>query len=100
MVLTAFISPFRDERDRARSLFAGCGFFEVYVDAPLALAERRDPKGLYRKARSGELSHFTGIDSPYEAPEHPELRLDTSATTADACADAVVALLRERGYLL
>lgn len=99
IVLTAFISPFRSERDRARSLLSSTGFLEVHIDAPLALLEQRDPKGLYRKARRGELRNFTGIDSPYEEPEHPELRLDTGATTADACADAVLALLRERGFL-
>ncbi len=99
IVLTAFISPFRSERDAARSLLGGTGFFEVHVDAPLALAEQRDPKGLYRKARRGELRNFTGIDSPYEEPEHPELRLDTAAVPADACADAVLAMLRDRGYL-
>ena len=99
IVLTAFISPFRSERDRARSVLCDTGFLEVHVDAPLALVEQRDPKGLYRKARRGELRNFTGIDSPYEEPEDPELRLDTGATTADACADAVLALLRERGFL-
>lgn len=99
IVLAAFISPFRSERDAARRLLGGEGFIEVHVDAPLALAEQRDPKGLYRKARRGELHNFTGIDSPYEAPEQPELHLDTSALTADACADAVLTQLRERGFL-
>ena len=99
IVLAAFISPFRGERANARSLLSGSGFFEVHVDAPLDVAEQRDPKGLYRKARRGELRNFTGIDSPYEAPEQPELRLQTSTMAADACADAVLALLRLRGYL-
>jgi bifunctional enzyme CysN/CysC len=99
IVLTAFISPFRSERDAARRLLGGAGFLEVHVDAPLALVEQRDPKGLYRKARRGEIRNFTGIDSPYEAPEQPELRLETGALAADACADAVLALLRGRGFL-
>jgi bifunctional enzyme CysN/CysC len=99
IVLTAFISPFRSERDTARRLLGSQGFIEVHVDAPLALAEQRDPKGLYRKARRGELRNFTGIDSPYEAPQQPELHLDTGALSADACADAVLAQLRERGFL-
>ena len=99
IVLTAFISPFRAERDLARHLLAEGEFVEVFVDAPLAVAEQRDVKGLYRKARRGELKGFTGIDAPYEAPEHPELRLDTSRGTADMAADAVVALLLARGML-
>ncbi len=78
IVLVSFISPFRSERQMARALFDDGEFFEVYVDTPLAVAEERDPKGLYKKARRGELQHFTGIDSPYEPPEDPELRLDTT----------------------
>ena len=91
VVLVSFISPFRADRDAARALFAPGDFIEVFVDTPLAEAERRDVKGLYAKARRGELPHFTGIDSPYEAPEAPELRLDTSAETAQALADRVIA---------
>ena len=87
IVITAFISPFRAERRMARSLLQPAEFIEVFVDAPLEVTEARDPKGLYRKARRGELRNFTGIDSPYEAPEQPELRLDTSRTTpAEAAA--------------
>ena len=78
VVLTAFISPFRSERDMARSLFEPGDFAEIYLDVPLAEAERRDPKGLYAKARRGELPNFTGIDSAYEAPETPEVTLPTA----------------------
>jgi bifunctional enzyme CysN/CysC len=99
IVLAAFISPFRSERDAARALLAPTGFVEVHVDAPLAVLEQRDPKGLYARARRGELANFTGIDSPYEVPANPELRLDTSVASAPACADAVLALLRERGFV-
>ena len=93
IVLTAFISPFRAEREMVRALFAPGDFVEVHVDTSLAEAERRDPKGLYRKARAGQLANFTGIDSPYETPEAPELRIDTSSMTADAAAEAIVAYL-------
>ena len=94
IVLTAFISPFRAEREMARSLVGADEFLEIYVDTPLAVAESRDVKGLYRKARRGELSNFTGIDSPYEAPESPDLVVNTVECTADAAADAVIALLQ------
>jgi bifunctional enzyme CysN/CysC len=94
IVLTAFISPFRAEREMARSLVGAGEFLEIYVDTPLAVAESRDVKGLYRKARRGELSNFTGIDSPYEAPESPDLVVNTVECTADAAADAVIALLQ------
>ena len=99
IVLTAFISPFRNERQTARALLEPGEFIEIFVDTPLADAELRDPKGLYRKARRGELANFTGIDSPYEAPEHPELRIDTRVTSAEDAAERIVALLRERGML-
>jgi bifunctional enzyme CysN/CysC len=93
ITLVAFISPFRAERTMARGLFDAGEFLEVFVDAPVAVAEARDPKGLYRKARRGELKNFTGIDSPYEAPESPELRIDTTICTPEEAADRVVALL-------
>jgi bifunctional enzyme CysN/CysC len=99
IVLTAFISPFRSERALARSLVAEGEFIEIHVDTPLDVAEQRDVKGLYKKARRGELANFTGIDSPYEAPETPELRLDTTAASAEQAAERVVALLRERGLI-
>ncbi len=99
IVSTAFISPFRAERSMARSMLADGEFVEIFVDTPLPVAEERDPKGLYKKARRGELKNFTGIDSPYEAPEKPEIRIDTTQMTPEAAADAVVSFLEERGLL-
>ncbi|MCS6946450.1 MAG: sulfate adenylyltransferase subunit CysN [Steroidobacteraceae bacterium] len=99
IVLVSFISPFRSERRMARDLLEPNEFFEIFVDTPLAVAEQRDVKGLYRKARAGELKNFTGIDSPYEPPQNAELRLDTTALSADAAADAVVAMLKTAGVL-
>ncbi|KWI48641.1 adenylyltransferase [Burkholderia pseudomultivorans] len=97
IVLVSFISPFRAERDMARAMVGADEFVEVFVDTPLAVAEERDPKGLYKKARRGELKHFTGIDSPYEPPAQPELRIDTvTDTPEDAAARIVAYLLRER----
>ncbi|MCA8092841.1 sulfate adenylyltransferase subunit CysN [Burkholderia anthina] len=97
VTLVSFISPFRAERDMARAMVGPDEFVEVFVDTPLAIAEERDPKGLYKKARKGELKHFTGIDSPYEPPAQPELRIDTVAESPEAAADRIVAyLLRER----
>ena len=93
IVLTAFISPFRAERDMVRHMMKEGEFIEIFVDTPLAEAEARDVKGLYAKARSGELPNFTGIDSPYEPPEQPELWIDTTALSAEDAADAVVELL-------
>ncbi len=90
IVLVAFISPFRAERQLARSLFAPGEFVEIFVDTPLAEAERRDPKGLYKKARAHKLQNFTGIDSPYEAPESPEIRIDTTAVSAEEAAAQIV----------
>lgn len=93
IVLVSFISPFRSERTLARGLFAKGEFLEIYVDTPLAEAERRDPKGLYKKARANQIKNFTGIDSPYEPPESPELHLDTTKLSAEAAAQRVVELL-------
>jgi bifunctional enzyme CysN/CysC len=90
IVLTAFISPFRAERDMVRSMMPDGEFVEIFVDTPLEEAERRDVKGLYRKARAGELKNFTGIDSPYEPPERPELRVDTIRETPEAAAERIV----------
>ncbi len=81
IVITAFISPFRAERRMVRQMMRPGEFFEIFVDTPLAAAEARDVKGLYKKARAGQLKNFTGIDSPYEAPEAPELRIDTTKMT-------------------
>ena len=99
IVLTVFISPFRSERRAARALMQPGEFIEVFVDTPLSVAEGRDEKGLYRKARAGELENFTGVDSPYETPEQPELRIDTTTTTPEAAAELIVAELRNRGVL-
>jgi bifunctional enzyme CysN/CysC len=99
IVLTAFISPFRAERRLARGLLAEGEFLEIFVDVPLAVAESRDAKGLYAKARRGELANFTGIDSPYEPPEAPELRLDTTALAPEVAAERVIALLRLKGMI-
>jgi len=90
IVLTAFISPFRAEREMVRSMFGAGDFIEIHVDTALAEAERRDVKGLYRKARAGDLKNFTGIDSPYEAPEQPEIRIDTAAMSAEQAAEHIV----------
>jgi bifunctional enzyme CysN/CysC len=90
IVLTAFISPFRAERDMVRRMLGEGEFVEVHIHTPLEEAERRDAKGLYKKARSGELANFTGIDSPYEAPLAPELRIDTTALSAEQAAEAIV----------
>jgi bifunctional enzyme CysN/CysC len=97
IVLVSFISPFRAERALARELVADGEFCEVFVDTPLAVAEQRDPKGLYARARRGELANFTGIDSPYEPPEAPEIRLDTTALSPEEAAGVVIAELRELG---
>jgi len=99
IVLTAFISPYRAERGMTRQLLEEGEFIEVHVDTPLEVAEARDAKGLYRKARRGELKNFTGIDAPYEAPQSPELRINTVDCTADEAAERVLALLEARGIL-
>jgi bifunctional enzyme CysN/CysC len=99
IVITAFISPFKAERDMARRLLEEGEFCEIYVDTPLDVAEQRDVKGLYKKARRGQLKNFTGIDSPYEAPEQAECVLDTTRLSADEAADQVLELIKERGYI-
>ena len=90
IVLVSFISPFRSERRMARELFAPGEFLEVFIDTPLAEAERRDVKGLYKKARRGELKNFTGIDSPYETPEAAEIRIDTTSMDAEQAAEQII----------
>ncbi|MBU6442742.1 MAG: sulfate adenylyltransferase subunit CysN [Alphaproteobacteria bacterium] len=95
IVLTSFISPFRAERDMARGLFEDGEFYEVFVDTPLAVAESRDVKGLYKKARAGQLKNFTGIDSPYEPPEKPEITIDTTALSPEQAADQILLKLKE-----
>ncbi len=99
IVMVSFISPFRSERRMARALVAPGEFVEVFVDTTLEQAEARDAKGLYKKARRGELKNFTGIDSPYEAPENPEIRLDTTALTPEAAAALVITHLRDAGVI-
>ena len=97
--MTAFISPYRAERRMARQLFAEGEFIEVFMDTPLEVAEQRDPKGLYKKARRGELKNFTGIDAPYEAPEAAELAIKTGTTGPEEAAKHVVELLQRNGAL-
>jgi len=99
IVLVSFISPFRSERSMARELVEDGEFIEVFVDVPIAVAEARDPKGLYKKARAGEIKHFTGIDSPYEAPLEPDIRLDAAAADPEDLAERIVGYLAGRGYL-
>jgi adenylylsulfate kinase len=99
ITLTAFISPYRRDRDAVRASMAPGDFIEVLVDAPLDVCEKRDPKGLYKKARAGELKGFTGIDDPYEAPAKPELVLDAGKKTAEQLADEVIAYLTKQGKI-
>ena len=101
LALVSFISPYAADRQRARELHAASGlaFFEVHVDCPLPEAERRDPKGLYRKARAGEIKGFTGIDDPYEAPQAPELRLPTHELSIDETVEKVLSLIEARGII-
>ena len=99
IVLVSFISPFRSQRETARAMVEDGEFCEVFVDTPLEIAEKRDPKGLYAKARAGELPNFTGIDSPYEPPGDPEVRIDTTVTEFDEASAAVVRRLEEMGIL-
>jgi len=92
VTITAFISPYRKDRANARAIAAasGCDFFEVFIDAPLEVCEARDPKGLYRRARAGEIAQFTGIDAPYEAPEAPEIHVRTSEAGIAECAAMIL----------
>lgn len=99
IVLTSFISPYRSDRDAARAIFAPGDFVEVYVDASLETCEARDPKGLYKKARAGEIPEFTGISAPYEPPERPELALDTAALSVEESVAALLRHLEAQGYL-
>jgi bifunctional enzyme CysN/CysC len=99
VVLVSFISPFANERAFARQLVGPNEFCEVFVDTPLAVAEQRDPKGLYKKARAGQLPHFTGIDSPYEPPSNAEIVVQTVSTTAEQAAAIVIDTVRAMGML-
>lgn len=99
IVLCSFISPFRTDRNLVRELVKTDEFVEVYVKASVATCEERDVKGLYKKARAGQIKNFTGIDSPYEIPEHPELLLNTEINDVSECVGQLVAVLRTHGYL-
>jgi len=100
IALTAFISPYRADRDRVRDMMSTSDFFEVYVSTPISVCEARDPKGLYKKARAGEVKGFTGIDDPYEPPLNPDLVLNASGDNADELADEVIFFLKSKGILL
>lgn len=99
LVLTAFISPYREDRDRIRALLSPGEFIEIFVDASLEKCEQRDPKGLYKNARAGNVPNFTGITAPYEAPISPELVLDSNNKGIEELADEVIAYLQKNGYL-
>ncbi len=99
IVLIATISPYQQMRNDTRALFSPGEFIEIFIDAPLTVCEQRDPKGLYRKARAGEISQFTGIDSTYDPPPAPELHLHTDQDSAEICAASIMDYLYQRGYL-
>ncbi|AUS13326.1 adenylyl-sulfate kinase [Bacillus stercoris] len=99
MILTAFISPFREDRDMVRALFPKDEFFEIYVKCPLHVCEQRDPKGLYKKARNGEIKHFTGIDSPYEAPISPDFIIESDQISISDGADLIINELQNKGII-
>ncbi|NLS39088.1 adenylyl-sulfate kinase [Bacillus subtilis] len=99
MILTAFISPFREDRDMVRALFPKGEFFEIYVKCPLHVCEQRDPKGLYKKARNGEIKHFTGIDSPYEAPISPDFIIESDQISISDGADLIINELQNKGII-
>jgi len=96
LVSTAFISPFQKDRDQARALMKDALFLEVFIDTPLAVCESRDPKGLYKKARAGEIANFTGISSAYEAPKNAEIHVETDSLSIEQCADLIIAALIEK----
>ncbi len=99
IALTAFISPYRLDRDKVRNTLKGADFIEVFVDAPIEVCEQRDPKGLYKKARAGEIKGFTGIDDPYEEPIEPELVLQASEKTPDILAGEIITYLRDKNII-
>ena len=99
IILTAFISPYRDDRDNAREIIGNEDFIEVFVSADLSVCEERDPKGLYKKARAGEIKGFTGIDAPYEEPINPELVVETDKCDIEACAQIVIEYLVKEGII-
>jgi adenylylsulfate kinase len=99
IVLSAFISPYRADRERARNLVPEGDFFEIYCRCGIDTCESRDPKGLYKKARAGEIADFTGISAPYEEPDMPEIIIDTDRHSVDICADQIIARLKQAGVL-
>ena len=99
IVLTAFISPFQQDRDKVRGLVEDGEFIEIFVDTPLEVCESRDPKGLYKKARDGEISNFTGISSSYQAPNKAEIHITNNKITIEKCVDKVIDYLNEKGYI-
>jgi adenylylsulfate kinase len=99
IVSTAFISPFIQDRASARAKLAEGEFIEVYIDTPISICEQRDPKGLYKKARAGEIKDFTGIDSTYDAPENPEIHVKTAEQSIQACAEQIVDYLVKQGFV-
>ena len=99
MTLTAFISPYRKDRDMVRALYQAGDFIEVFVDCPLSICEQRDPKGMYQKARAGQIRDFTGVDAPYEPPLSPEIHLDTGTHDVSACVALITDFLRAGGYV-
>ena len=99
IVLTAFISPFQKERDAVRALVNENEFIEVFIDTPLEVCESRDPKGLYKKARTGEIPNFTGISSPYEAPEKPEIHIVNDKISLEDITEQIINYLKDRGYI-
>lgn len=96
IAITAFISPFQEDREKVRALFAQGDFIEVFVDTPLSVCEQRDPKGMYKKARAGQITGFTGIDSPYDPPPNPELRINTQDKSVTQCIEELLAFLIPR----
>jgi adenylylsulfate kinase len=99
IVSSAFISPFRGDRDLVREMFEVDEFFEVFINCPIQICEKRDPKGLYKKARQGEIPDFTGISSPYEVPLKPEITIETSKMTIDECVEKIFSYLKEKKIL-
>jgi len=99
IVLTAFISPFREDRESVRKLLEKNEFIEVFIDTPLEICESRDPKGLYKKARSGEIVKFTGISSPYEAPNKAEIHIRNDKIAIEECVNQIIEYLKSKGYL-
>lgn len=99
IVLTAFISPFRKDRTRVRSMFSPDDFMEIYCQCPIEVCESRDVKGIYKKARTGQITEFTGISSPYEEPEHPELVINTAESAVGECTQRVIDILSQRGIV-